>query len=114
MNSVTNDGILFNKLTATIPTLSKVVKLGSDKCSILAQINGTGALTGTLNVYGGLYSETTGTWIVKVLDATYPLTGTGQANLKKNVSLKSHHVQLEITGLTGTGAALTAAIVNTA
>lgn len=110
--TVNFDGILIDNLKSTSTTTSKVVKVSTTVSSVLTQLSGTGSISATLNIYGGMYSESRGIWLIKVLDRSIPLSGTDLSIYKENLSLITKHIQFEITGLTGTEATISAGLVN--
>lgn len=110
MSIVTTEGLIIKK--ATVNKASEVHVIKSTESALAIELTGTGSLSATVNVYGGIYSTANGTWAVRVLDDSIALSGTGKVSLRKNIFTASKEIQVEVVGLTGTDATIDVGLIN--
>lgn len=110
MASVVREKVLINK--STFDAVSDITRVESTSTHIIAELNGTGALSATVNIYGGIYNTTTGNWDIKQLDGSFVLSSTGNTSGRVAIASLTRYIQVEVVGLTGTLANISVGAIN--
>lgn len=110
MGIVTTEGLIVKKATSNVSSEVHVIK--STESALAIELTGTGAISATVNVYGGIYNTASGTWTIRVLDDVIALSGTTNVSLRKNTYTASKEIQIEVVDMLGTNATISVGLIN--